>query len=360
VPSLTVYELIKYLCYAVFAFLVYRSAGTRERVERLVLLIILAGVFEAVYGLVMYLSGTAAVFGWKNRWALGSASGTFVNRDHYSAFLEMVFPLAVGYLLARADFFSFRRGVSLREKILWFGQEKLAKAGILAFVSVVIGLGLFFSRSRSGILIFFLTVFLMAIALSAGGKGAAEAIGRGRRQRARRLIRTVALAVVFCAVTVGIRPIIERFSLESLRHEARPEFYRLTMEMASAFPIFGAGAGTYAHVYAMFEEEDLGGVLEHAHNDYLETLAESGAIGGGSLIALAVGALAYAFIRWLGRRDSFVRGVGLGCMAGVAAVLLHSLTDFSLRMPANAVYCATLYALALRTVGLEGRRRASL
>ena len=77
------------------------------------------------------------------------------------------------------------------------------------------------------------------------------------------------------------------------------------------------------------------------------------------VIFWAFGALGNVFVKWMGRRDDFVRGVVLGCMAGAAAVLLHSLTDFSLRMPANAVYCVTLYALALRTVGIKERGGAS-
>ncbi|MEW5902335.1 MAG: O-antigen ligase family protein, partial [Acidobacteriota bacterium] len=190
---------------------------------------------------------------------------------------------------------------------------------------------------------------------SAGGSGVSGE--RRRRQRARRVIRTVALGVVFTVVIIGIRPIIERFSLEDLRNEARPVFYRLTMEMVKNFPLFGTGPGTYVYAYTMFEKKDLGGVLEHAHNDYLEVLAESGVVAGGCLILLAFGALGYVFVKWMGRGDDFVRGVVLGCMAGVAAVLLHSLTDFSLRMPANAVYCVTLYALALKTVGLKERTR---
>jgi len=354
-PNLSVYELLKYLSYALFAFVVFHSVRTKKQAEYLVLLMILAGVFQAVYGLVMLFGGSSEIFGWKNRWNQGSASGTFVNRDHYSAFLEMVFPLAVGFLLAKANFFSLKKGISFREKILWFGQERLGKAAILTLVSVVIGVGLFFSRSRSGILIFFLTVFLMAIALSAGGRGVSGERGRG--QRARRAIRTITLAVLFTVVIIGVRPIIERFSLEGIRSEARPVFYRLTMEMVRNFPLFGTGPGTYVYAYTMFEKKDLGGVLEHAHNDYLEVLAESGIAGGGCLILLAFGALGFVFVKWMGRRDDFVRGIVLGCLAGVAAILLHSLADFSLRMPANAVYCVTLYALALRTVGLKERTK---
>jgi O-antigen ligase len=354
-PNLTVYELLKYLGYAVFAFLVFRSVRTKKQAEILVFLMILAGVFQAVYGLVMLFGGSAEVFGWKNRWYQGSAFGTFVNRDHYSAFLEMVFPLAVGYLLAKANFFSLKKGISFREKILWFGQERLGKAAILILLSVVIGVGLFFSRCRSGILIFFLTVFLMAIALSAGGRGVEGERRRG--QRARRVIRTVALIIIFSVLLIGIKPILERFSLEVLEAEGRPILYKNTIELIKDYPLSGTGLGTYIHSYTKYEQKYVRGITDHAHNDYLEVLAESGLVGGGCLIAAAFGALGWLFVKWGRRRDDFVRGVVLGCLAGAAAVLFHSLTDFSLRMPANAVYCVTLYALALKTVGLKERTK---
>jgi len=68
-----------------------------------------------------------------NRYYSGSAFGTFVNRDHYSAFLEMIFPLSLGYFLARADYFSLPPGLSLRQKMAWFGQEKLQKINFYLF-----------------------------------------------------------------------------------------------------------------------------------------------------------------------------------------------------------------------------------
>jgi len=354
-PNLSVYELLKYLSYAVFAFLVFRSVRTKKQAEILVLLMILAGVFQAVYGLVMLFGGSAEVLGWKNRWYQGSAFGTFVNRNHYSAFLEMVFPLAVGYLLAKANFFSLKKGISFREKILWFGQERLGKAAILILLSVVIGVGLFFSRCRSGILIFFLTVFLMVIALSAGGRGVEGERRRG--QRARRVIRTVALIIIFSVLLIGIKPILERFSLEVLEAEGRPILYKNTIELIKDYPLSGTGLGTYIHSYPKYEQKYVRGITDHAHNDYLEVLAENGLMGGGCLIAAAFGALGWLFVKWGRRRDYFVKGIGLGCMAGIAAILIHSLTDFSLRMPANAVYCMTLYALALKTVGLKERTK---
>ncbi len=78
-----------------------------------------------------------------------------------------------------------------------------------------------------------------------------------------------------------------------------------------------------------------------------------GVVGGGAVILAAFLALGWMFARWLRRSDRFVRGIGLGCAAGAAAMLIHSLSDFNLRTPANAVYFVALYVLGLRTVMLK-------
>jgi len=396
VPAATRSEFIKYVCYFLFGFILFKTIRSRRQVEVLVLVILASGLFQAFYGLAEYFGGTGQIFGYKNITGRGAAFGTFINRDHYSGFLEMIFPLCVGYLLAKADFFSMKKGLSLRQKIVWFSQEKLQKVIILGFVSVILGAGLFFSLSRSGVIILVITFFLMMTAVSAGKSksknnrhpdgmrrrtsGSGVGIGNGygigsedRRQSASqsrrmhpqtfghkryvKMVRTTGLVLAFTLIFIGIKPVIERFTLDSLISESRPRFYALTLDMIGDFPVLGTGAGTYIHAYTRYENEDLGGILHHAHNDYLEMLAEMGVVGGGAIILAAFLALGWMLARWLRRRDEFVRGIGLGSMAGVAAVLIHSMSDFILRTPAVAVYFAAFYALGIRVVLLKQRQR---
>ena len=491
-PALSRYEFLKYLAYFLFGYLLLKSVNSQRDIQVVVVCLVAAGLFQAIYGLAEYLSGTNRIFGYTNIWGRGSAFGTFINRDHYAGFLEMIFPLSLGYLLTKADFFALKRGVTFRQKIVWFSQEKLQRTLLLGALTALIGLGLLFSRSRSGVIIFVIIFFLMMLALSvgareereertgikeggkpggkqgkkAGGKlggkqGRIEGIrefdgeverrdesramsgvvsgfmngtvsgvmtsvvslvvsgvesgvkngvksgvengvkaGEGReweevspefKERSRslsldldsgepglaqsriqsgkrsqgasnhfrgnpgtrrmlRLIRTVTLAVIFMAIFIGLRPIIERFTLESFWKEARPKFYELTMRMVVDYPILGTGAGTYIHAYTPYENQDFHGILHHAHNDYLETLAEMGLIGGGAIILAAGLAFGILFWRWrqLPQRDYFRRGIGLGLIAGIAAILIHSLSDFNLRVPANAIYFISFYIIAWR------------
>lgn len=204
----------------------------------------------------------------------------------------------------------------------------------------------------------------MAVALSAAGvrkererdreKESKEWMSEEHKRRGRRhfrVIRTVALVVLFTVVLVGARPIIERFSWEGLTGDTRITIFKNTAELIRDFPLFGAGLGTYVFAYPMFEKKDFEGrIVDHAHNDYLEILTESGLVGGVGLFLAGFVGVGYMFGRWMRRRYYLVRGIVLGCVAGIVAIIVHSITDFNLRIPANAVYFVTLYALGFRVV----------
>ncbi len=353
-PALSSYELLKYLCYGIFAFLVYAHVRTRNEARFVVFVMMAAGLFESLYGLEEYFGGTYRIFGWKNTYYAGNAFGTFVNRNHFSAFLEMVLALSVGYLLARADFFSLKKGLSLREKIVWFGHERFQKTIIAGIAPVILGVGIVFSKSRSGVIIFLMSLLLMIIFISLGG-GKKGIGGISGSPRLRRIVGVIFALVAGIAIWRGLAPVLERFSRELIETEQRPILYRYTLDMIRAFPFFGVGPGCYLYGYNMAERENTPNLTTHAHNDYLEVLAESGVVGGGALIAAALAALAALAAGWKRRHDFFVRGVMLGCIAGIAGMLIHSFTDFSLRMPANAAYFVALYALGLKVGTIRGR-----
>jgi O-antigen ligase len=229
----------------------------------------------------------------------------------------------------------------------------------------VLGLGIIFSRCRSGVFIFLISLFLMSMLVSAAGarrkRGSSFHSDDPRHSsrdsgRSAKMVRTVSIAVAAAAVVIGLNPIISRFTKESVTWDkGRTVFYTNSIELTSLFFFSGSGAGTFEHAYPLVEKVDSPGLLTHAHNDYLETLAETGIPAGGALILAGFGTLIFLFLRWLKRRDPFVRGIALGALTGIVALLIHGFLDFNLRIPANAVYFFVLFALALRTVRLPSR-----
>jgi len=349
-PGATVYELVLIVCYGLFGYLVLRTVRGRGRAEALIVVILASAVFQACYGMAETFSGHETILGRAKRYGLGSVTGTFVNRNHFAGFLEMAFPLSLGYLLVKARYFAMEKGLSLRRKVLWFGQESLQWTILLGLVPVFIGVGLVFSKSRSGILVMAVTAVLAGVAamswreFSSEGEGGRAGAGAGAGAGAR-IVRLVAMVILAAAVWLGLGPVISRFAEIDVSAENRATFYRNTVEMIGDFPWTGTGKGTYVNAYAMYEKLDDRLRLSFAHNDYLEFAAENGVVGGGAVIAAGIGLAVWLAALWRRRRGAFAKGAGLGCLLGVTAILLHGFTDFNLQITANAVYFVTLAVL---------------
>jgi O-antigen ligase len=236
---------------------------------------------------------------------------------------------------------------------------------LLGLASVFLGTGLVFSKSRSGVLIFLVTMMLAAVAVSGwrafaddeeergAGVGDGDDAGvRDEKKRLGRILRGVFAVVMAAALWLGVDPIIKRFMQLDISRSERRTFIRNTVEMIGDYPLAGVGKGTYVHSYAMYEKVDDWKKLSYAHNDYLQILAENGIIGGGALVVLGIGVLVVLFGRWRRRRDNFGKAVGPGAMLAVTAILIHGVTDFNLQIPANAAYFVAIAAFGLNAVSL--------
>jgi O-antigen ligase len=109
--------------------------------------------------------------------------------------------------------------------------------------------------------------------------------------------------------------------------------------------VVGSGFGSFSVIYTRYDSRNGFYRLEQAHNDYLQTLADGGIVGG--LLGLAF--LIILFGRGFARRetdDKFRRGVATGALAGCFAVLVHSFFDFTLHTTSNALLFLILAALA--------------
>jgi O-antigen ligase len=342
VPSASFGQLLLFVCCFLFGYLVWSYIRTKKDLELFVWTLLAGAAFQAFYGLAGFLSGSGKIWGYAKVYYLDSATGTFINRNHFSGYLEMIFPISLGYVLAKADFFSMKPGSRIKERLLWFSQDRLQKAFMLSLVSVLIGLGIFFSRSRTGIFILFATLFLLAMTLSA--------FGDNTKKRSLKVVRIIILAVLAAAVFVGVDPIIERFATDNIDLEGRPVIFADSLDLIGRFPFAGVGLGGFVYAYPTVRTIYNPSLIDHAHNDYLEVAAEAGLIAVLALAAAAVLALVWTVRRWRKRHDPLVRAVTLGAILGIVAILIHGLTDFNLQIPANAATFAAIFAIALAGV----------
>ena len=350
-PLLSAGELVLLVCYGFFGFLVLRTVRTRGRIEIFVLVMIASALFQAFYGMAETFSGSETIFGLQKRYNMGSVTGTYVNRNHFAGFMEMIFPLSLGYLLAKAKYFLMEKGLSWRQRILWFSQESLQWSLLFGLGTAFIGIALVFAKSRSGVLIFLVTVILAAAALGSWRDLSDRA---DERRRLRGVVRLVFAAVLAAALWLGIGPVLERFTELDISKEGRRTFISNTFDMARGFPWAGTGKGSFVYAYPMYKKVDTGYMLSYAHNDYLESTAENGFIAGGCLVVAAFWLVVWLAGKWRKRRNNFAKGIGLGAILGILAILIHGFTDFNFQIPANAVYFVGLCALALNLVARRG------
>ena len=88
--------LILLTCFIAF-YLAQVISQDRRRKQFFIGSLVALGTFEAFYGLVQYLSGWQQIFAYVKKFDLEEATGTYINRNHYAGFLEMILPFSLAF-----------------------------------------------------------------------------------------------------------------------------------------------------------------------------------------------------------------------------------------------------------------------
>ncbi|HEY3176826.1 MAG TPA: O-antigen ligase family protein [Candidatus Polarisedimenticolia bacterium] len=357
-------------------FGVARFCLTHPAVRRLLAgLLVATGMFEASYGLAGHLGGSQEILGWRKTHYLDSATGTFVNRNHYAGYLEMTLMVSLGILIAlsgRAD--GVRRGGTSGHRLARLVVLSTPRGGaalLLAIATCVMVAGLLFSRSRAGIVSAGVGLCVLTI-LS----------GRGKARRfAMSLIAIVVIVGALYAVAAGAEPLMSRFdrTMQDLTgSQGRLPLWGDAARSAAAFAATGSGLLAFEQVFPALRTREDPQLRRHAHNDYLEVAAELGLPGlalalllvarffretlRGSPPALGVcpsngsGPSHYSDTLLDGADALLAQGCALGGVAAAAALAFHSFFDFNLHVPANLLTLSLVCALALPAPRLLSRR----
>jgi putative inorganic carbon (hco3(-)) transporter len=312
-------------------FLVTHHCRGRARLLALTLAIILVGGGEAIYGL-------AQVGGNLSQ----PASGTFVNRNHYAALLAMALCLGVGLLLSR-----WQAGAVAPVSNLHLDRWARTTPLILACLAILAGI--IFSFSRMGLIAPILMLVLFGgIWMFGPVSNRVRLVGAGA-------------GLVLLLFMTGAWP---AFEVMANRFWALEETYRVaawegTYKLFQSSRLVGIGLGGLVDNLPRFMAAPITETFHHSHNEPLEVLAEGGVIYAalvGSGLIVYFGSVVPA---WFRRRDPLARGLGAGCLAGVSAVLLQSLVEFPLRMPANALYLSVIMGMGWSVIQSPSLSRAS-
>ena len=318
----------------VAAFIATRALPTRRLLQLVMLLLVIAAV-EAALGLMQLGQEKGSPLYWGMTFSnFGTAVGTYANHNHLAGLLEMVLPISLALLI-----YSIGRGSEGRASAGWRGRavfystlrgHAAVRYGMLSLLLLV---GLIFTRSRTGVALAILGILLVTFALS-------RRIG-GENVRAP--IKTIVALALGIGVSIGLVPVIDRFTSLDPFEDSRWGIFSATIHGIGALFPFGSGPGGYVSVFSAFQPVDLSPWrIDYAHNDYLQWLFEGGLFAG-LLILLLVGLYLVRWRRiWTQGAWSRFRFVQVGAGIGLFLLMLHELVDYNLRIPANILYFAFL------------------
>jgi O-antigen ligase len=333
-------------------FVALAVARGRESRKRLALYLMGIGLFEAFYGLAEYLAGWRYIWNVPRRFYLGSATGTYVNHNHFAGLLEMILPLPLGLAFYHWQSSCRRhRRRTFRSLLENLGEPAILKCLVLLLAATVLLVAIVFSLSRMG---------MISVLVSLGAMAAVVWTGRHRSPLPAALILLLLAGGVITAAWVGVGPVVEHFEQlpqnEPLATgtEGRVALWKDSVKLIRAHPWTGVGLGCFEIAFTNVQSVRLTYVIDHAHNDYLEIAAELGLpcalLFFGGLFWIAVRTLQAS----LQARSSLTRSLALGSFAGTSALLMHSIADFNLYIPANSLVFAVVLGIGY-AASLEAR-----
>jgi O-antigen ligase len=345
-----------------FAGLTLDQAATKEALAKLMtdlVLFFLAGQFLAqaaepqwgkmglaltLYTFALAVFATLQFFSSHNLiyWAIpspGYTFGPYVNHNHYAGLMEMLIPLAVASALPAI--------------------RKHPSAVLLGFAALIPIASLLLSGSRGGSISLVVEVVLAAILIFSCGS-------RRARKPAAAMGGLAIIAAVALFFWMAPRQIAERIAtMADATHSPEVALADRLAPAKDSLRIFrdhpwvGTGLGSFETVFPQYQSFPSDLTWDHAHNDYAEALAETGAAGA-ALILCALGLFFWLGFRNLRERLRHRDGWLQICAAiGCCGLLVHSFVDFNLHIPANAAWFAVCAAIAT-CVPKGALRRASL
>jgi len=341
-------------------FIIYASAWlvacslwiglTRRRsLQALLTSVVFNGLAIAAIGFAQRVTGTEFVFDFFRSNPQPSSFGSFIYKNHAGAYLALAAMVACALALWHAD-----RGQR--------AMRKSTPAALFGLGAVTLFGTVFFTFSRGASLVIVGTLLLFGVWYFLRRRFA------GPGATAANPAVSVAVAVVFLGtlgwtarqldysrIVRGFDPLIREQTKDGsirsrlLAHEA-------ARQLLAEHGLRGIGAGGFSYLFPVYARKypevhgDGRFFWEHAHNDWLQTPIEVGAIGS-VLILIGGGWIAMFLLRRRSLWHSLVVPILIGC----AQTLGHAWLDFPFQCPAVLCTHAFLLLTAARWVDLEAQ-----
>jgi O-antigen ligase len=318
-------ELIQILVYGFLFFAVLNNLHRQESIQIIGVTLIFLGMVISIYAGFQFISKSAHVWMLPTQYQ-GRGSGTFVYPNHMAGFMEMLVPLGMCYVLV--------------------GRLSHVTKIILGYASVVMLVGIGVTMSRGGWAVTAVMLVVLCLVLIVQRDYWIQGA-------------TLLLVLIVGGALVLPRAQFMHQRMQSMLNSGKPDDLRFAVwqpaiQMWRDNFWWGVGPAHFDYRFPEYRPTEVQLRPEWTHNDYLNTLADWGVIGTG-LVAAAWLLLFWGVLRnWKfvrGSRDDFARKKSskfaflIGASIGLFAILLHSVVDFQMHLPANAILAVTFMAL---------------
>jgi O-antigen ligase len=303
-------ELQLVIAYLILLFLMGQAFQRTNHWRNFIWFLMSLGFFVSIFGILQHLTFNGKLYWVRTLHYGGYPFGPYVNRNHFAGFAELLIPVALVPLV--------------------LGKVRRERLPVVALFAAVPIVALLLSASRGGIISFILQMVILFLLLMI------------RKVRSRHVLLggLVVLVAVMAVSWIGVQQVLQRFAgyrTPDVASGKRASMRHDTLQIFLRYPVLGTGLGTLPLVFPAYDTLYDGKVVNHSHNDYLEALSETGVLGG-LCCAWFLGVLFVNALRGLATLgSSFGAALNLSGLVGCSGFLVHSLVDFNLHIPANAL-----------------------
>ena len=338
---------LKIIALALVLAMLLRYANTYARLIALAYAVIAIALLSSIFGLIREVYQSDAPGFILPSLQKGSGYAQFINKNHFAFLAEMGLGLLLGLVVGQ---------VAARSRALIYLAIALPIWGALVL-----------SGSRGGLLAMIAEVIVVLLLTNVGRRAKTRSmVVNSKWPFAASTLKVVLAAALVFAIAVGMiwiggEPLANRLSNTRAEitsqpvdntHVDRASIWAATLRLWRDHPLAGVGFGGYWMAISRYHQASGVMVPQQAHNDYLELAASGGVIG----IALLIWFLIVAsrqMLEQLQDEDKLRRALALGAATGLFGVAIHSLFDFGLHLPGNAVSCVALTVIATRSFKRE-------
>ncbi|MHA2283465.1 MAG: O-antigen ligase family protein [Promethearchaeota archaeon] len=342
-------SLVRWVVYWLLFWGLRQTLNSSKRINLAINLILVLGCFEVLYGLAQTYTGSEQIWWFKKQYYRDDVTGTYINHNHFAGFMEMVLLLAAAYVAA----LSHRRkkpdvGFNIRDSkkvIKILSREQLySKRFLVLFAGAIIGMGLIFSASRGGMISAAGAMLLMGLLF----------LSKKWHRKKGAVLLVLFLLVSTYAVKIGVQYPLDRFKTFYTSYESRKRYAHRALEMAADYKFTGVGIGNFQYAYPKYQAaQDRNVGIQYAHNDWSQFGAEAGILGFIALLSCSFYLVFRTMKLWRRRNDPYAVCLGIAPIAAMAAIAIHSYSDFNLHIPANFMMLTAVLAIGHCALHLE-------